>query len=79
MPILDGSHKTLQNPSLRTKGPSGDANPFRNNILAQQKSDTVVKQGLPHISKLSDGDSPDAGSEEDMTVDDDADLATLAF
>lgn len=45
------------------------------------KKQTAEKSSLPLISKLSDGDSPDAGSDEDINVDvdDKEDLGALAI
>ena len=42
---------------------------------------TAEKSNLPLISKLSDGDSPDAGSEEDIDIDidDKEDLGALTI
>jgi hypothetical protein len=39
----------------------------------------AANSSLPLISKLSDGDSPDAGSEDDIDVEDDEDLGALAL
>ena len=50
---------------------------FRNNgVLNQKAKETTM--ALPCISRLSDHDSADAGSDEDANIDDEEDLGAIA-
>ena len=70
-----GSPKVLPANKVKLEKPQ-----FSNNLSSAQKM-IPEKSSLPRIGKLSDCDSPDACSEDEMNLDDDTgvDLGTLNF